>query len=292
MDTQPTNSRDSLATANRVSVDWGTLSSAERIRHLELEGYVVIPDLIAADQLAAIRQELAQLPTESVDYSPHQRGANHIQWTDSPESIRLIGLPPMIEFLQQLLGDELICTSAGYACSQPGHPGIAIHTDSQPYGSQIFGVQPSSPCLVRVLYYLDELTPLCSPFKAIPRSHLSLHSDAIPYKRYLSHEDEVMVTCGAGSAVVINQKLFHGNYPNYSDHDRRMLAIAYRPAWAGPIAEVEEWDPHKVAQLPSEIQPFFQSLNTRQIEFDVPNRPDGMLRSAAGISPCRWEKQA
>ncbi|MBI84000.1 MAG: hypothetical protein CMJ81_12440 [Planctomycetaceae bacterium] len=292
MDTQPTNSRESLATANRVSVDWGALSGVERIRHLELEGYVVIPDLISTDQLAAIGQELAQLPTKSVDYSPHQGGANDVHWTDSPESIRMIALPPMVEFLQQLFGDELICTSVCYACSQPGHPGIAIHTDSQPYGSQIFGLQASSPCLVRVLYYLDELTPLCSPFKAIPRSHLSLHSDAIPYKRYLSHKDEVMVTCKAGSAAVINQKFFHGNYPNYSDHDRRMLAIAYRPAWAGPTAEVEEWDPRKVAKLPAEIQPFFQSLNTRRIEFDVPNRPDGMLRSAAGINPGRWEKQA
>ena len=47
-----------------------------------------------------------------------------------------------------------------------------------------------------------------------------------------------MVTCRAGSAVIINQKVFHANYPNYSDSDRRMLAIAYRPAWAGPIAEV------------------------------------------------------
>ena len=57
MDTQPTNSRESLATANRVSVDWGALSGVERIRHLELEGYVVIPDLISTDQLAAIGQE-------------------------------------------------------------------------------------------------------------------------------------------------------------------------------------------------------------------------------------------
>jgi ectoine hydroxylase-related dioxygenase (phytanoyl-CoA dioxygenase family) len=37
-----------------------------------------------------------------------------------------------------------------------------------------------------------------------------------------------MVTCRAGSAVIINQKVFHANYPNYSDNDRRMLAIDFR----------------------------------------------------------------
>ena len=68
-----------------------------------------------------------------------------------------------------------------------------------------------------------------------------------------------------------------------------MFAVAYRPAWAGPIAEVADRDPEKVAKLPQEVRPFFQSLNRRRIEFDVPNRPDNMARTAAGISPGRWD---
>jgi len=290
MDTQATNSRQSLETANTVNINWAALTVPERIRHIELEGYVVIPDMLSSVQLTEIRKELGELLTEPVDYSPHQRGTNDVQWTNSPQAIDVIALPAMIGFLSPLFGDDLICTSVGYSCSEPGHPGIAIHTDSQPYGSKIFGVEASSPCLVRVLYYLDDLTQQCSPFKVIPHSHLSLHSDALPYKRYLSHKDEIMVTCKAGSAVVINQKVFHGNYPNYSDHDRRMLAIAYRPAWAGPIAEVPDWDAGQVAQLPPNVRPFFQSLNTRRIDFDVPNRPDNMARTAPGISPRRWEE--
>jgi ectoine hydroxylase-related dioxygenase (phytanoyl-CoA dioxygenase family) len=140
-----------------------------------------------------------------------------------------------------------------------------------------------------VLYYLDDLTPERSPFKVIPRSHLSLHSDGNPYRRYLSHDDEVMVTCPAGSAVIINQKVIHANYPSYSDSDRRMLAIAYRPSWTGPIGEVSEFDPERVARLPAEVRPFFRSRNTRKIDFDLPNRPDHMARHAPGISPRRWD---
>ena len=195
----------------------------------------------------------------------------------------------MIAFLQRLFGDELICTSCTYAVSQPGHPGIAIHTDAQPYGSKIFGLGASSPCLVRVLYYLDDLTPEHSPFKVIPGSHLSLHADGNPYRRYLSHEDEVLVTCRAGSAVIINQKVFHANYPNFSDTDRHLLAIAYRPAWAGPIGEVPDYDPEQVQTLPENVRPLFRSLNTQKIDYDLPNRPDNMARSAPGISPRRYE---
>lgn len=284
-----TNTQDSLAAARRPDVDWTSLTMQQRIRSIELEGYVVVPDLLSRDRLDKIRAELARLPTTAVDYSEHQRGCANVQWTDSPTAIGIIALPAMVKFLETLFGDELICTSCTYAVSQPGHPGIAIHTDAQPYGSKIFGLAASSPCLVRVLYYLDDLTPLRSPFKVVPRSHLSLHSDGNPYKRYLSHDDEVLVTCPAGSAVILNQKVFHANYPNYSDTDRRMLAIAYRPTWAGPIGEVPDHDPKRVANLPSEVRRLFRSLNTRNVEYDVPNRPDDMSRRAPGISPLRWD---
>jgi len=288
MDTSFANTRDSLAVAKRPETDWSALTTAQRIRSIEVDGYVVIPNLLSADRLDSIRTELSRLPTNAVDYSEHQRGCPNVHWTDSPTTIATIALPAMIEFLTTLFGDELICTSCAYAVSQPGHPGIAIHTDAQPYGSKIFGMTASSPCLVRVLYYLDDLTPERSPFKVIPGSHLSLHADGNPYRRYLSHPDEVLVTCRAGSAVIINQKVFHANYPNYSDTDRRLLAIAYRPAWAGPIGEVPDHNPESLAKLPPEIRRYFQSLNTRNIDYAVSNRPDNMARIAPGISPHRW----
>jgi ectoine hydroxylase-related dioxygenase (phytanoyl-CoA dioxygenase family) len=288
MTTQPTNTRESLAHARRDTTDWSSLTTADRIRSIELEGYVVIPDLLDPPLIRAILAEVGRLETTPTDYSEHQRGRSHVEATDSPATVGIVALPATIAFLTALFGDDLVCTSCMYGESRPGHPGIAIHTDSQPYGSKIFGVEASSPCLVRVLYYLDDLTPERSPLKVIPRSHLSLHRDANPYNRYLAHEDEVMVTCKAGSAAIINQKVFHANYPNYSDTNRRMLAIAYRPAWAGPIAQVADHDPAVIARLPAEVRRYFKSLNTRNIDFDVPNRPGNLDRPAVGLRPGRW----
>ena len=126
----------------------------------------------------------------------------------------------------------------------------------------------------------------------MPRSHLSLHADANPYHRFLRHEEEVMVTCRAGSAVVINQRVFHGNFPNYSERDRRLLAIGYRPAWAGPLTELDSWDERMLETLSAAVRPFFSDPNTRRIEFDVPNRPDDLDRGSAGIAPSRWNARA
>ena len=284
--TEPTNT---TTESRRVDTDWAKLTTAQRIKHLEIEGYVVLPDLIAPHELQSIRQEVDRLPTVGTDYSENQRGHSDVQWSDSPSCIHLIALPAMIEFLTTLFGDELICTSCVFALSRPGHPGIAIHTDAQPYGSEIFGMQSSSPRLVRVLYYLDDLTPERAPLKVIPHSHLSLHADGNPYHRYLRHPEEVMITCRAGTAAIINQTVFHANYPNVSQEDRRLLAIAYRPAWAGPIADVPDWPADKVARLPDHVRPLFKSLNTRKIDFNVPNRPANMRTEAPGINPSRWD---
>jgi len=283
---EPTNT---TTDAIRDTTDWARLSTAQKIKHLEIEGYAVLPDLIAPDDIIKIREELDNLPTVGTDYSENQRGFRDVQWSNSPTCINLIALPAMKEFLTTLFGDELLCTSCHFALSRPGHPGIAVHTDAQPYGSEIFGAQASSPRLVRVLYYLDDLTPERAPLKVIPHSHLSLHADGNPYHRFLRHPEEVMVTCKAGTAAIINQTVFHANYPNVSQEDRRLLAIAYRPAWAGPIAEIPEWPADKVAQLPAHVRPFFNSPNSRNIDFHVANRPANMRTEAPGINPSRWD---
>ena len=82
MDTSFTNSRASIAAARRADTDWTSLTIDQRIRSIELDGYVVIPDLLSAAQLEATRDELSRLPTTAADYSEHQRGCSNVQWTD------------------------------------------------------------------------------------------------------------------------------------------------------------------------------------------------------------------
>ena len=140
------------------------------------------------------------------------------------------------------------------------------------------------------MYYLDDLTPEVSPFRVVPRSHLAMHADANPYRRYESHPEEVMVPVKAGSAVLINHRVFHGNFPNTGSRAREMLAIAYRPAWAGPVSEVSSWNPADLDALPSAVRVLFADRNTRHWEFAGGNKPANMARVAPGMNPSRWEK--
>ncbi len=269
--------------------DWSALSTGQRIRQLEVEGYLVMPDLLDADHLTRLKAITTTFKTTAVDYSEHQRGRPNIQF-EGGEVTQLIGHAPTLEFLRQLFGDEIIFMHYGYARSEPGHPGISLHADGQPYGSKIFGFEGSCPVLVRVLYYLDDLTAEVSPFRVVPRSHLGLHADANPYKRYTGHPEEVMVPAKAGSAVLIHHRVFHGNFPNVGDYAREMLAIAYRPAWAGPVADISPWKKQQLDTLPNDIRPLFQDRNTRHWDYDGGNKPPDMPAEAPGINPSRWER--
>ena len=269
--------------------DWSKLTLGERIHQIEVEGYVVLPDLLTAEQIAGLKVETARLETRAVDYSVHQQVRPAVQFMGGAIT-ELIANPPTIAFLHELFGDELVLMSYAYARSEPGHPGISLHADGQPYGSKIFGYEGSCPWLVRVLYYLDDLTPEISPFRVVPHSHLSMHSDANPYKRYEAHPEEVMVPVKAGSAVLINHRVFHGNFPNIGSRARELLAIAYRPGWAGPVAEVAPWDAADLERLPDAVRPLFVDRNTRDWDFHGGNKPANMAREAPGMNPSRWER--
>lgn len=268
--------------------DFAGMSRPQQIRHLEVEGYVVLPSILDGERIARIKRELADAEMAHTSYSEAQtRSTTQPQWV-SRAVAELIGYPPMIDLLTDLLGEDIVFTRGFFQRTLPGSPGISIHTDGQPHGSDLFGYEGSCPRLLRVLYYLDDLTPDRAPFRLIARSHLSFHAQASPYVRYQSHPEEITITAPAGSAVVVPSMLLHGSHPNKDDQPRELVQLGYRPAWAGPVQPVEEWDPQLVADAPDIAKPFLQSLNRSDAEWVQPHKPEGMATEAPGINPSRW----
>ena len=273
---------------NIDSTDFTSMTRPEQIRHFEVEGYVALPKILDADTIARIQGEMADADMWHTDYSVNQtRSKTQPQWV-SRTVAELIGYPPMIDFLNDILGDDIVFTRGFFQRTLPGSPGISLHTDGQPHGSDLFGYEGSCPRLVRVLYYLDDLTEVRAPFRLIPRSHLSFHGQASPYARYKSHPEEITLTASAGTAVIVPSMLIHGSHPNRDSHSRSLVQLGYRPAWAGPIQPVDEWDPDLVAAAPEIAKPFLQSLNRSDAEWVQPNKPAGMKSEAPGINPSRW----
>ena len=51
--------------------DWSSLTLDERIHYIEIVGYLMMSDLLSADESSALKEETSQLETRPVDYSIH-----------------------------------------------------------------------------------------------------------------------------------------------------------------------------------------------------------------------------
>ena len=265
------------------------MTAGDRIRHLEVEGYVLLPGLLDPDVVAQLQAQLDAIPTHGADYTELKQVHNDIQWAGGTIT-ELIAHPPTIGFLTELFGSQPIMMTYDYSRSEPGCPAINLHADGQPWGTKIFGPEQSCPRLVRVLYYLQDLTPERAPFRVVPRSHLTFHNDGNPYLRYRSHPEQVMVTARAGDACLINQNVFHGNFENRSAEARDMLGIAYRPSWAGPFAEVDPWPVEELAKASPAVRAALGDRNQRIWFPDADSVPPEPKEAAPGIDPSRWER--
>lgn len=273
---------------NVCRTDFAAMSRPQQIRNFEVEGYAVFPSILTPDIVARIKSEMAEAEMSHTSYSVNQtRSVTQPQWL-SRAVAELIGYPPMIDFLTDLMGPDIVFTRGFFQRTRPGSPGISMHTDGQPHGSNLFGYEGSCPRLLRVLFYLDELTTERAPFRLIPRSHLSFHAQASPYARYKSHPEEITLVVPAGTAVVIPSLLMHGSHPNKDPRPRELVQLGYRPAWAGPIQPVEEWDERLVEAAPAVAKPFLKSLNTTGFVWEQEHKPTGMKTEAPGINPSRW----
>jgi len=284
----PDTASEEIGFMNIDKTDFGRFTLGQQIRHLEVEGYVVLPDVLGAEQMEQINAQMAEAPMQTKDYSDAQTYHLEPQWHSSAIA-ELIANPAVTDFLKVLLGEDIVFTHGLFSRTMAGSPPISLHTDGQPFGSSLFGYEGSSPRLLRVLYYLDDLVPERAPFRLVPRSHLSFHAEANPYVRYKWHPGEITLCPRAGTAVVMPINMFHGTHPNKATSSRTLVQLGYRPAWAGPIQPMEDWDPALVAAAPEVTKPFLQSRNTTGLEWNQAHKPKGMKTEAPAINPQRWE---
>ena len=96
---------------NIDETDFSSFTMAQQIRHFEVEGYVVLPDVLDADLIAKLKAELRGRSYEAKNRNSEYQttGAIQPQW-HSRATAELIGHPPTIEFLTELMGPDIVFT--------------------------------------------------------------------------------------------------------------------------------------------------------------------------------------
>lgn len=274
------------------TTDFASMSLDELLVFFEVRGYVVLRGLLDDETMRTVAAELEDLPmTMATTGSRIRFSKTHPPQFHSKTFAELIAHPRLVEFLEAVMGPDIVFMLGHYLSSGGGGdvgPGLALHSDYQPFGSEEKGFDESSPATLRVLVNItggpDPSTELHERppggITFVPRSHISMHTFADPYVKYDNHPDMVTVPASRGDAVVFNVKTFHGGHPGVprplDAEPSNTLEFAYRPGWAKCVQDVLDWTPEQLATVPEAAKRFFRGRNAGPLD-----RPAGRVDALA-----------
>jgi ectoine hydroxylase-related dioxygenase (phytanoyl-CoA dioxygenase family) len=194
---------------------------------LERDGYTIVPDVLGANELEAVRAALAP------EFDLGFRGRNpfeghHTQRVyclvaKSRSFDRLILDPLMLDVAQRVLGDNFLLTATLAIKLEPGETAQDFHFDDA------FNrlARPHPPYSLSSLWAIDEFTADNGATLLYPGSHTwndSVRRDGLP--------PVVTATMTPGSVLVYYGTLVHGGGANRSEGDRLGVSIQYATAWS------------------------------------------------------------
>ena len=254
------------------SVPQTILSDAQRTAYRE-QGYIVVPEIFSADEIAAMREVVDDLIAGAAGLTEHD-DIYDLEPSHTPEQPRvrrikapfkvhpifdeMVRHPRLIAVLSQLLGPDLRLyggklnmKAAGYGSPVEWHQDWAFypHTNDD---------------VLAVGVMLDDMTPDNGPMLVLPGSHkgpvYDHHQDGHfagamdPDACDCDFEAAEMVLGKAGACSFHHVRAVHGSALNTSGADRRLLLYEVTAADAWPLLGMREpnWDAFRATILAGE----------------------------------------
>jgi ectoine hydroxylase-related dioxygenase (phytanoyl-CoA dioxygenase family) len=212
----------------------------EARRQLDALGYCVVPNVLRAAEIAALRERLeAQAAGERargvafLDGGPARPNQRVWMLANKGRVFRDLLLHPMVEALMgHLLGPDFLVSSFTANIAGPGGEPMVLHTD-QGY----VGFWTPAAVVANIAWMLDDFTDANGGTRLVPRSHLD--AAATPRSSaYAPQEpanmptprDTIAAEGPAGSILCFDGRIWHGTGANRTDRPRRgLLSYHCRP---------------------------------------------------------------
>lgn len=226
----------------------------EQVASYWRDGYLVLPDALTSEQLAALQADFEVWRDESrthdepygetldgrarFDLEPgHSADAPALRRVASPVEVSdayldAMRTAPAVDAVAQLLGPNIEFNNSKINSKQPGaSTHVKWHQD--------FMFQPhTNEDLVAVLYFIDDVTDENGPLEVLPGSHRGpLHShwhDGVytgavdPSVAEAAAPNAVSCSGPAGTACLMHTRLLHGSAPNRTSVPRTLFIAEYR----------------------------------------------------------------
>ena len=212
-----------------------TKLTRDQVEQFNERGYIFPLDLFTAEEARANRAYFDDL-MERASAAGHNSYSINGWQTHCSGLNDLVMAPRILDYVQDLLGPDLICTMTHYFCKEPGDAKqVAWHQDAS-----YWPLTPSK--VVTVWLAIDDVDEENGPMTVIPRSH---RHGQIPFEELDDYDRNVLgqsvpspqewgdepvaFTMKAGQISMHSDLLLHGSTPNSSDRRRCGLTLRYNP---------------------------------------------------------------
>ncbi len=204
----------------------------------DLQGYLVVPNALSADQLRVLNAIMDERIAAEVDPESTQHrffGTGSLLGWGKPYR-DLLDNPRILPHVMELVGPNPRFDHDYADIIRTGHSpiGATLHGGGAPYDESCYYTHRDGRIrcgLMVVAYNLHDVHPGDGGFGAVPGSHKANYPFPQQWKG-LDHRNPCVtpVTGPAGTAILFSEAMTHGALPWHGKQERRTLFYKYSPA--------------------------------------------------------------
>jgi ectoine hydroxylase len=223
--------------------------SLEQLKQFREDGFLILPDLFSAAEVAALRAELPALLAEETPANFREKTSGVVRTAmglhlRNPVYARLVRHPRLVEPAMQILDDDRLYVQQVKVNAKEAFTGEVWqwHYDFATHHREDGVPQPLA---LNLHIFLDEVSEFNGPLWFVRGSHrdgpapTSLDTTTTSYPLWTVDADAVarLVKLGgivsakgaAGTALIFGDNLVHGSPPNMSPYPRRIFSLILNP---------------------------------------------------------------
>ena len=222
------------------------------VERLEGNGFVVLPELVGREELAAIRAELAPHLTGRFfgrnDFEGLRSERVYALLAKAPSVAVLVEHPAVLELVDAILHPNYLLSANLAINVHPGETAQMLHADD----GYCRIPRPRAPMGISAIWAIDEFTEDNGATELIPGSHTWAEAGPDAADRGVQQ-----ITMPAGSAVMFMGTLLHRGGANRSNRTRLGITPQYCEPW---IRQIENMALAVPPALASAFSPRVQAL--------------------------------
>ena len=225
----------------QLGVHPNTITASER-QQLDVNGYLVLPDILSEAQVEAMGsrlEELARLEGAEAGKELHQEeGTDRVANLINKDSIFdfCFTQPRVLAAVAHVLQGSVKLSSLNSRTALPGRGKQWLHMDGalpEPRGNFV---------VCNSIWLLDDFTSLNGPTRVVPGSHwFGKQPKEVLDDPMQPHPDEIKLLARRGTVVVFNSHLWHGGTLNETNQPRRTITAYYCKQEMDSIVDQRKW---------------------------------------------------